>query len=458
MGPRSHAQTPVRAYVARTMARRGETGQITPLLVMLLLATLTTGFTAFQAGHAAVLRSSAQTAADAAALAGAKNLRNQLMQKRLVIDVASIRADAADYAHRNGAHLTGLEVDGTDIKAWASSDEQLGEEAGRRLRDPAVALREGEARARSRVSLVSTYASLPNGRGGAVSGAAGSGDPQISDADWEQFGKTIGHPPKCTGDPSTNDVVKLGRFLESHGALVGENNAFANTVDPVHTTNSWHYQCNNMGAIDINYGGNEGAIIDKLVEPLRKLGFSTIWRAAGHYDHMHIDAGRGGTIGAGFGSGGVGPFGDTALQVKLIDWDAASQALGGFGVGGATFGGTPNPAVARTICDVLRRYNAPPKVVLAAYETAIVESGVQNLPYGDRDSLGVYQQRASWGSEAERMNPEWAATQFVTRAIAGNQSYMSAGQLSQHVQVSAFPDRYDAVAGQAQALVDQYCS
>ncbi len=468
MGPRSHARTAIRAYVARAMARGKESGQITPLLVILLLATLATGFTAFQAGHAAILKSSAQTAADAAALAAARNISDQLMGQtigntRVVTDIndvqdAPARAAAVDYAQRNGGHLTGFERSGTDVKVWVSTDEKLGEEAGRRLRDPALALREGEARARGRVNLVSSYASLPNGQGGAVSGETGSGDPQISDDEWAKFAKTIGHPPRCTGDPATNDVVKLGRFLETHGALVGENDAFANTVDPVHATNSWHYQCNDMGAIDVNFGGDEGAILDRFVEPLHKLGFSTIWRAAGHYDHMHIDAGRGGSIGAGFGGGGAGPFGDTALQVKLIDWDAASQSLGGFGVGGATFGGTPNAGVARTICAVLRRYRASPKVILAAYETAIVESGVQNLPYGDRDSLGVYQQRASWGSTAERMNPEWSATQFVTRAIAGNQSYMSAGQLSQHVQVSAYPDRYDAVAGQAQALANQYCS
>ena len=34
-----------------------------------------------------------------------------------------------------------------------------------------------------------------------------------------------------------------------------------------------------------------------------------------------------------------------------------------------------------------------PKVRLAAFETAIVESGVHNLNYGDRDSIGVFQQR-----------------------------------------------------------------
>jgi hypothetical protein len=97
-------------------------------------------------------------------------------------------------------------------------------------------------------------------------------------------------------------------------------------------------------------------------------------------------------------------------------------------------------------------------VQLAAFEAAIVESGVHNLPYGDRDSLGVYQQRpsAGWGSPAQILDPVYAATQFITRAIRANGS-QSAGQLAQDVQISAFPDRYDAVALQAAGLLQRFC-
>ena len=35
---------------------------------------------------------------------------------------------------------------------------------------------------------------------------------------------------------------------------------------------------------------------------------------------------------------------------------------------------------------------------------------------------------------------------------------MSAGQLAQDVQVSAFPDRYDGAAMQAVGLMETYCS
>ena len=99
---------------------------------------------------------------------------------------------------------------------------------------------------------------------------------------------------------------------------------------------------------------------------------------------------------------------------------------------------------------MLDRYNAPPKVRLSAFEAAIVESGVHNLNYGDRDSLGVFQQRPSqgWGTPAQVTNVDYAATQFITRAIRANGG-QSAGQLAQDVQRSAFPERYDQVALQA---------
>jgi len=40
------------------------------------------------------------------------------------------------------------------------------------------------------------------------------------------------------------------------------------------------------------------------------------------------------------------------------------------------------------------------------------------LPYGDRDSLGVFQQRAGWGTAAQRLNPETAARMFFTGGLA----------------------------------------
>jgi cell division protein FtsB len=449
------------------MVRR-EDGQIIPGLMMLLVAIFALGIMAFSIGKASILRSEAQTAADAAALAAARDVRNQLNAQvaRLgysdlaLVNSARVIAAARDYARRNGARVTSFERQGVDVKVKVSTREDLGE-PGKSVNSETT---KGEARARARVELYSggvTGGGSPTNLGPLTSG----GSVTISDSEWDEFGKTINHPPRCTDNQSDNDVVKLGRFLQEHGAIILENNAFEH-VDPVHGTNSYHYRCNFMGALDVNYSGNEPAIVDALIAPLRKLGFRTIWRAPGHFDHLHVDAADGGSIG-GTGSppGAVGPLEDATLNVRLIDWEAPYAQFVPFGTtpgGTGTLGGPPDPQVARAICEVAHQLGANDKVIVSAYEAAIVESGVHNLNYGDRDSLGVFQQRPSqgWGTPQQILNPSYAAEQYISRAIRADRQNpgLSPGHLAQSVQRSAFPDRYDQRYGQAQALKQQYCS
>jgi hypothetical protein len=66
-------------------------------------------------------------------------------------------------------------------------------------------------------------------------------------------------------------------------------------------------------------------------------------------------------------------------------------------------------ATAATIVRVGRAMGIPDRGIVVAVAAARQESGLRNLDHGDRDSLGVFQQRASWGTAAQRMNPEWAA-------------------------------------------------
>jgi hypothetical protein len=84
-----------------------------------------------------------------------------------------------------------------------------------------------------------------------------------------------------------------------------------------------------------------------------------------------------------------------------------------------------------------------------------VESSFHDLSYGDRDSEGVLQQRPStgWGPASE--TAETDIKQFLTKARRlERQGFKgTAGQLAQAVQRSAFPDRYDQVAGEVAALL-----
>ena len=218
----------------------------------------------------------------------------------------------------------------------------------------------------------------------------------------------------------------------------------------------------NSGAIDLNYAGNETRSSRRSDRTwFQKLGFSTIWQEPNHYDHMHIDPGTG----AGDRSrprGAAGPLQDTFLEVKLVDWDApapvglAAQFVGG--PGGIPFG-PPDPRVANAMCDVLDRMNVSPKVRLAAWETAIVESGVKALDWGDRDSEGPFQQRPSkgWGTPEQVRDPYYATAEFVRRAKRIEHKYADPGDLAQAVQISGHPERYAQRAGQAAALNDKFC-
>jgi murein DD-endopeptidase MepM/ murein hydrolase activator NlpD len=93
--------------------------------------------------------------------------------------------------------------------------------------------------------------------------------------------------------------------------------------------------------------------------------------------------------------------------------------------------------------------------------TAMQESTLRNLNYGDRDSLGLFQQRAAWAGAAERRTPSAAAAMFYTGghggqrglfAIPGWQS-MPLWAAAQAVQVSAFPTAYARWERTAQAVV-----
>jgi hypothetical protein len=78
--------------------------------------------------------------------------------------------------------------------------------------------------------------------------------------------------------------------------------------------------------------------------------------------------------------------------------------------------------------------------------TALVESNLINVHYGDRDSLGLFQQRpsAGWGTPEQVLNPEYAARAFFKHLVGLGQSrfQMDMGAAAQAVQRSAFPDRY----------------
>lgn len=111
---------------------------------------------------------------------------------------------------------------------------------------------------------------------------------------------------------------------------------------------------------------------------------------------------------------------------------------------------------AKLIIRTGREIGASDRAIATALATAMVESSMRNVSYGDRDSLGLFQQRPSqgWGTRAQLTDPHRATRVFFGGAHDPNGdksrglydipgwSDMSFGAAAQAVQVSAHPGRY----------------
>ncbi|WP_395297321.1 C40 family peptidase [Kitasatospora hibisci] len=147
--------------------------------------------------------------------------------------------------------------------------------------------------------------------------------------------------------------------------------------------------------------------------------------------------------GACSGSGGPQPVDTAAIQaaIKLILSGAAGPT--------APVAGMDLPTVqipmAQTIVATGIALQVPPRGQVIALATAMQESQLRNLSSGDRDSLGLFQQRPSqgWGSPAQLQDPVYASTAFYKAllAVAGWQN-LPLTVAAQKVQKSGYPDAY----------------
>jgi hypothetical protein len=102
-------------------------------------------------------------------------------------------------------------------------------------------------------------------------------------------------------------------------------------------------------------------------------------------------------------------------------------------------------ANATTIAGVARRMGLPDHAVTIALEAALQESGLHNLDHGDRDSVGLFQQRPSqgWGTREQILDTRYAATMFLRHlARVPNWATRAVDDAAQSVQRSAAPDAY----------------
>jgi hypothetical protein len=102
-------------------------------------------------------------------------------------------------------------------------------------------------------------------------------------------------------------------------------------------------------------------------------------------------------------------------------------------------------ADAATVAAVSVRDRLPARALTIAYATAFQESKLENLSYGDRDSVGIFQQRPSqgWGTAAQLQDPAYAAHAFFGALVkVPHYATIPVYQAAQAVQHSADGNAY----------------
>lgn len=123
-------------------------------------------------------------------------------------------------------------------------------------------------------------------------------------------------------------------------------------------------------------------------------------------------------------------------------------------------------ANAKIIDSVAVELEMPGRATHVALVTALQESNLINIDYGDRDSVGVFQQRPSqgWGTVSQIMKPEYSAKMFFQGGEGGDPpgledingwEDMPLGAAAQAVQKSGFPDAYDPHERRAKQIADR---
>jgi hypothetical protein len=154
------------------------------------------------------------------------------------------------------------------------------------------------------------------------------------------------------------------------------------------------------------------------------------------------------------------------LAVAIGLWTSRSTSHAGPPVCSTTASATETSAIAytltpaqaanaATIAGVARRDGLPDHAVTIALATALQESKLENLSGGDRDSVGLFQQRPSqgWGTPAQLRDPIYAAQAFYHRltSVTGWRT-AAVTTAAQAVQRSAAPYAYADWEPEARAL------
>ena len=112
-------------------------------------------------------------------------------------------------------------------------------------------------------------------------------------------------------------------------------------------------------------------------------------------------------------------------------------------------------ANAALMVGLAQQRDLPIRATTVAISTAMQESKLRNIDYGDRDSVGLFQQRPSqgWGTVEEIMDPVYSTGKFYDGLVkVRDYEQLEVTVAAQAVQRSAFPDAYAQHEGKARAI------
>lgn len=156
------------------------------------------------------------------------------------------------------------------------------------------------------------------------------------------------------------------------------------------------------------------------------------------------------------------------LAAPMGNCHADSQSQIASQTGTANFTSTDQQQNAQLIINAVAKRNLPKRAAIIALATAMQESSLVNVNYGDdrqgvrnpdgslTTSRGLFQQQDSWGPLSIRLDPMGAAGLFLDRLVGvANWQSLPLSQAAQAVQRSGLPDAYAKWEARATEIADQ---
>lgn len=430
---------------------RDQRGQVLPLLAVVMILLLGAGVLVLWLGISTTITSKAQTAADAAALAGEQELVNELRTIHYgpngqvlppTYDPATVCAAAAQYAQNNHGYMSCLgDIQFIPVSGLFGTDVEVTVHSQQTLPNGSIAAGQG-ATTQARASTDPFSQNSP-----AITTTTTSCDASVVDG-------TPFNPP-------TNHGSAPGFFAQpkadyGHGCepkLAGKLQALA-TAKALHLVGVRGYDTS-APATGLS-GGGQGAVADQIdaahscgaastVSGLPKQGAPNEITAAtlnsfglsqpfpGKPDEIEL-AGSGGCtqqVSSGAGAGQQVGFGNADVHlVALTGGPVGSLALPA--PGGITQASPGEMALGCMIWSIGQGLHVNQNVMLSAFLAAWDESTMTNITNytpGELDSLGMFQQRTSagWGSPAQETNPPDAIRMYFVGDEIGSPYYNGRG-------------------------------